>query len=97
VPHRRLSPRLEGPLEAGGRGGTAIILARRGVAFGRPPLTVSDNGLSIARLRRRAAQSLKNLRWCEVAETRGHIEDGKVKHYRVVLKIGFAVDDILKE
>ncbi|HEX3861223.1 MAG TPA: dodecin [Stellaceae bacterium] len=41
----------------------------------------------------RAGRSLKNLRWFEVLQTRGHIEDGKVQHYQVVLKIGFTVDD----
>jgi flavin-binding protein dodecin len=42
----------------------------------------------------RAAQSLKNLRWCEVVQTRGHIEGGKVQHYQVALKIGFIVNDV---
>jgi len=41
----------------------------------------------------RAGQSVKNLRWFEVTETRGHIEDGKVKHYQVTLKIGFTLED----
>lgn len=41
----------------------------------------------------RAAQSVKNLRWFEVAETRGHIEDGKVSHYQVTLKIGFTLEE----
>ena len=41
----------------------------------------------------RASQSLKNLRWFEVVETRGHIEDGKVAHWQVTVKIGFTLDD----
>ena len=41
----------------------------------------------------RASQSVKNLRWFEVTETRGHIEDEKVKHYQVTLKIGFTLED----
>ncbi|MGF1668857.1 MAG: dodecin [Balneolaceae bacterium] len=41
----------------------------------------------------RASQSVKNLRWFEVTETRGHIEDGEVKHYQVTLKIGFTLED----
>ena len=41
----------------------------------------------------RAAKTLKNLRWCEVVETRGHIEDGKVTHYQVKLKVGFTLED----
>jgi flavin-binding protein dodecin len=45
----------------------------------------------------RAAQSLKNLRWCEVVQTRGHIEGGKVQHYQVAIKIGFIVNDVRAE
>jgi len=41
----------------------------------------------------RANKSIKNMRWFEVAETRGHIEGGKVAHYQVTLKIGFTLDD----
>ena len=41
----------------------------------------------------KAGKSLRNLRWFKVAETRGHIEDGKVAHYQVVLKVGFSLDD----
>jgi flavin-binding protein dodecin len=41
----------------------------------------------------RAAQTLRHLRWFEVIDTRGHIENGKIQHYQVTLKIGFTVDD----
>lgn len=40
----------------------------------------------------KAAESLHNLDWFEVVETRGHIADGKVAHYQVKLKIGFRLD-----
>ena len=40
----------------------------------------------------KASESLHNLDWFEVVETRGHIQDGKVAHYQVVLKIGFRLD-----
>lgn len=36
-----------------------------------------------------ASQTLKNLDWFEVTETRGHIEGGKVAHYQVTLRLGF--------
>lgn len=39
-----------------------------------------------------ASDSLRNLRWFEVVETRGHIENGKVAHYQVKLKVGFTLD-----
>jgi len=40
----------------------------------------------------RASKTLKNLEWFEVIETRGHVTDGKVAHYQVVLKVGFRLD-----
>ena len=41
----------------------------------------------------RASQTLKNLRWFEVIETRGQVEEGKVAHYQVVIKVGFSLED----
>lgn len=40
----------------------------------------------------RAGSTLRNMRWFEVVDTRGQIEDGKVAHWQVTLKIGFTVD-----
>ncbi len=37
----------------------------------------------------RAGQTLKNLDWFEVCETRGFIENGKVAYYQVAIEIGF--------
>lgn len=39
-----------------------------------------------------ASKSVKNMRWFEVTETRGHIVDQKVGHYQVTLKIGFTIE-----
>lgn len=36
-----------------------------------------------------AAKSIDHLEWFEVVETRGHIVDGKVGHYQVIIKAGF--------
>lgn len=41
----------------------------------------------------RAARSVRNMRWFEVTETRGYIEDGGVAYYQVTLKIGFTLED----
>jgi flavin-binding protein dodecin len=41
----------------------------------------------------RASETLRNLRWFEVLETRGHIDGGKVQHYQVALKVGFTMDE----
>ncbi len=42
----------------------------------------------------RASQTIHNLRWFEVVETRGYIEDGAVAYWQVTIKIGFTVDDV---
>lgn len=41
----------------------------------------------------RAHETVHHMDWFEVAETRGHIVDGKVAHYQVALKVGFRLDD----
>ncbi len=41
----------------------------------------------------RASKTLHGLRWFEVVDTRGHIVDGKVAHWQVTLKIGFALEE----
>ena len=40
----------------------------------------------------KAAETVHNLRWFEVVDTRGHIEEGKVAYYQVTVKIGFTLD-----
>ena len=40
----------------------------------------------------RAFQTLHDLRWFEVIETRGQIEEGQVAHYQVVVKVGFSLE-----
>ena len=41
----------------------------------------------------KASKSLHNLRWFQVIETRGDLENGRVAHYQVTVKVGFTVDD----
>ena len=40
----------------------------------------------------RAEKTVRNMRWFEVAETRGYIDGGKVGHWQVTLKIGFTLE-----
>lgn len=40
----------------------------------------------------KAAETIRNMDWFEVQETRGHIVDGKVAHWQVVIKVGFRID-----
>ena len=47
----------------------------------------SSNALS------RASKTIRNMRWFEVTETRGYIDDGKVDHWQVTLKIGFTLEE----
>ncbi|WP_354685281.1 dodecin [Cupriavidus necator] len=39
----------------------------------------------------KAGETIKNIDWFEVVETRGHIQNGKIAHFQVTLKIGFRV------
>jgi dodecin len=41
----------------------------------------------------RAKQTIRNMRWFEVVETRGVIENGKVGVWQVTLKIGFTLEE----
>jgi flavin-binding protein dodecin len=41
----------------------------------------------------RAHKTIRNLRWFEIARTSGHIEDGKVSHFQVTLKVGFTMEE----
>ncbi|GHK04933.1 dodecin [Streptomyces sp. NPDC003753] len=40
----------------------------------------------------RASQTLRNLDWFEVTQVRGRIEDGRIEHYQVGLKVGFRLE-----
>ena len=41
----------------------------------------------------RASRTLRNIRWFEVTETRGYVEDGGVAYWQVTVKIGFTLDE----
>ncbi|ALV53579.1 dodecin family protein [Streptomyces cellulosae] len=41
----------------------------------------------------RASQTLRNLDWFEVTQVRGQIEEGRVAHYQVGLKVGFRLEE----
>lgn len=42
---------------------------------------------------RKASTTLRNLRWFEVTEIRGQIDNGEVQHWQVGVKIGFTLDE----
>ncbi|MBX3628934.1 MAG: dodecin domain-containing protein [Nitrosomonas sp.] len=41
----------------------------------------------------RAAKTVQGMRWFEVIETRGHIEEGEIKYWQVTIKVGFTLRD----
>ncbi|MBB3892330.1 hypothetical protein GGQ61_003063 [Phenylobacterium haematophilum] len=40
----------------------------------------------------KASATVRNIRWFEVIQVRGHVEGGKVAHYQVLLKVGFTLE-----
>jgi len=57
---------------------------------GSSPVSIEDaikNGLS------RAAKTVRHIGWFEVTDTRGHVENGEVKHFQVTMKVGFTMDE----
>src|SRR4029078_11452636 len=55
----------------------------------------SPNGMeeAVRNALSRASQTIRNMRWFEVTETRGYIDDGKIAHWQVTLKIGFTLEE----
>lgn len=41
----------------------------------------------------KAAETVKNLHWFQVVDTRGYIEEGGVKYWQVTIKVGFRIGD----
>lgn len=54
----------------------------------------SDQGVeaAIANAIERASQTIRKMRWFEVIDLRGHIENGRVAHYQVTIKVGFTLE-----
>ena len=40
----------------------------------------------------RASKTVRNMRWFEVTETRGYLEENKINHWQVTVKIGFTLE-----
>ena len=70
-------------------GGMSNHIYKKIELVGSSPDSIEDavkNALS------KASRSLRNLRWFEIVETRGHVEDGKIGHWQVTIKVGFTLD-----
>jgi len=40
----------------------------------------------------RAKKTIRNMRWFEIIDTRGNIENGRIDHWQVTLQVGFTLD-----
>lgn len=48
---------------------------------------------AVSRAIERASETVRNISWFEVVETRGHVKDGRVAHWQVTVKVGFTLDE----
>ena len=55
----------------------------------------SDKGIedAIQSAITRASKTIREMRWFEVVQTRGHIENGSIRHYQVTLRVGFTLEE----
>jgi flavin-binding protein dodecin len=51
--------------------------------------TSSDDAIRVAIAK--ASESVRDIRWFEVLDTRGHVEGGKIAYWQVTIKVGFTV------
>ena len=56
---------------------------------GSSPVSIED---AVQKAIAKAHQTVRNIHWFQVTETRGHVSDGKVAHWQVSLKIGFTLE-----
>ena len=54
----------------------------------------SETGIedAVTRAIAKAAETVRNIHWFEVTETRGHVADGKIAHWQVTVKVGFTLE-----
>lgn len=48
---------------------------------------------AVERAIERAGESVRQMRWFEVTSIRGHLQDGRIGHWQVTLKIGFTLEE----
>lgn len=56
---------------------------------GSSPVSIED---AVQKAIAKAHQTVRNIHWFTITETRGHVVDGKVAHWQVSLKVGFTLD-----
>lgn len=48
---------------------------------------------AVRRAIERASSTVRNIKWFQVQDVRGHVEDGQVAHWQVTVKVGFTLED----
>lgn len=48
---------------------------------------------AVAKAVARASETVRNIRWLIITETRGNVDNGKVVHWQVTVKLGFTLDE----
>ena len=56
---------------------------------GSSPTSIED---AVSTAIAKASETVRNIQWFKVTETRGHVTDGKIAHWQVTLKIGFTLE-----
>jgi flavin-binding protein dodecin len=56
---------------------------------GSSPTSIED---AVSSAVAKAHETVRNIQWFTVTETRGHVVDGKVAHWQVTLKLGFTLE-----
>lgn len=56
---------------------------------GSSPTSIED---AVSSAVAKASKTVHNLRWFQVTEMRGQIDQGKVMHWQVTMKLGFSLD-----
>jgi len=41
----------------------------------------------------RASKTIRDMRWFQIIDTRGHIEKNAVAHWQVTIKVGFTLEE----
>jgi len=83
------------PVAAGAKGGLNMAAAEKDHVYkilelvGSSDTSIED---AIKNAISRAAKTIREMKWFEVTQTRGHIENGTVRHYQVTLRVGFTLD-----
>ena len=56
---------------------------------GSSPVSIED---AVSTAIAKASETVRNIHWFTVTETRGHVQEGKIAHWQVSLKIGFTLE-----